>query len=161
MNSSYLPLQVKDQLTSLGKTICVAESLTAGNLCAAIASVSGSSNYLQGGLVAYNLRQKVTLLGVDEKHARAHNCVSPRVAREMAVGVRERFQADIAVATTGYAEPSPDDNVSTPFAFFAINIDGDTTAGKVVAANLTRVEMQEFVVTEVLQAVSERLEGMA
>ena len=157
MTQIQLGLLLKEHLTRLGKTICAAESLTAGNLCATIASASGSSSYFEGGVVAYNLVQKVNLLGVDEQHARANNCVSARVAQEMALGVRNRFNANIALATTGYAERSPENMVESPFAFFAIDIDGEVTTGQICGEGLGRVDMQEFVVKEVLDAAIERL----
>ena len=55
--------------------LAVAESVTAGRIQALIATVSGASNFFEGGLVAYSLSQKVRLLGVDSDHAEAVNCV--------------------------------------------------------------------------------------
>ena len=101
-------------------TLAVAESLTAGNLQALVASVSGSSGYFLGGVTAYSLAQKVRLLGVNRAAARKVNCVSARVAEEMAVGAGKMFGSDFAVATTGYAEPSPADGVAEPFAWWAV-----------------------------------------
>jgi PncC family amidohydrolase len=92
-------------------TLAVAESLTAGQVQARVASVSGASGYFLGGVTAYTLTQKVKLLGVDRRHAKAVNCVSARVAEEMALGACGLFGADVGVATTGYAEASPADGV--------------------------------------------------
>ena len=41
------------------------------------------------------------------------NSISERVAMEMARGVRLLFRSSIAMATTGYAEPAPDDAART------------------------------------------------
>ncbi|HEY8993458.1 MAG TPA: CinA family protein [Lacunisphaera sp.] len=101
-------------------TLAVAESLTAGQVQARIASVSGSSEYFLGGVTAYSLEQKVKLLGVHRAHARSVDCVSQRVAVEMAAGVAKLFGADLAVATTGYAEPAPKKKVRTPHAWWAL-----------------------------------------
>lgn len=101
-------------------TLAVAESLTAGHVQARIAAVSGASDYFLGGVTAYNLEQKVKLLGVNRAHARRVNCVSQRVAVEMAFGVMQRFGADLAVATTGYAEPARAAGVKEPMAWWAI-----------------------------------------
>jgi nicotinamide-nucleotide amidase len=101
-------------------TLAVAESLTAGQVQARIAAVSGASDYFLGGVTAYSLEQKVKLLGVNRAHARLVDCVSQRVAVEMAAGACQLFGADLAVATTGYAEPAPKQRVRTPHAWWAL-----------------------------------------
>jgi nicotinamide-nucleotide amidase len=101
-------------------TLAAAESLTAGHLQVRLASVAGASDYFLGGVTAYTINQKVKLLGVNRAHARAVNCVSQRVAVEMAAGAAKLFGADLAVATTGYAEPSPKQKVRTPHAWWAL-----------------------------------------
>lgn len=101
-------------------TLAVAESLTAGNVQAAVASVAGASGFFLGGVTAYTLVQKVTLLGVDRKHAAKVNCVSARVAEEMALGACALFGSDLGVATTGYAEAAPADGVVVPMAWWAV-----------------------------------------
>jgi nicotinamide-nucleotide amidase len=118
-------MNVEARLKSLMKqtprlTLAVAESLTAGHLQARIAAVSGASEYFLGGVTAYSLDQKVKLLGVNRAHARRVNCVSQRVAVEMAHGVMELFGADLAVATTGYAQPDRAAGVKAPLAWWAI-----------------------------------------
>lgn len=101
-------------------TLAVAESLTCGNLQAHIGRISGASNFFLGGITAYTIDQKVKHLGVDRASAAAVNCVSAQVAEQMARGTVELFGADIALATTGYAEPSPDNGVAVPFAWWAL-----------------------------------------
>lgn len=101
-------------------TLAAAESLTAGQVQARIASVSGASDYFLGGVTAYALEQKVKLLGVNRAHARSVDCVSQRVAVEMAAGAAKLFDADLAVATTGYAETAPKKKVRTPHAWWAL-----------------------------------------
>ena len=101
-------------------TLAVAESLTAGHVQAQIAAVSGASNYFLGGITAYSLEQKVKLLGVNRAHAKRVDCVSQRVAVEMAHGVMQLFGGDLAAATTGYAEPARAAGVKSPMAWWAI-----------------------------------------
>jgi nicotinamide-nucleotide amidase len=101
-------------------TLAAAESLTGGHIQARITAVSGASEYFLGGVTAYSLEQKVRLLGVNRVHAKAVACVSQRVAVEMAAGAVKLFGADLAVATTGYAEPAPKQKVRTPHAWWAI-----------------------------------------
>jgi nicotinamide-nucleotide amidase len=140
-------------------TLAVAESLTCGHVQAAIGAVSGASNYFLGGVTAYSLAQKVKLLGVNRAHARSVNCVSQRVAVEMARGACARFGADVAVATTGYAEPSPADGVKTPLAWWAlchVRRGGRATviSGLVDLPGATRVQAQERVTQEVLRQLA-------
>ena len=97
--------RLADILRRTETSIAVAESLTSGHLQANLGRVSGSSAYFLGGITAYNIAVKADLLGVDRTHAAEVDCVSQRVAREMAAGVQKLFSSDIGIATTGYAEP--------------------------------------------------------
>src|SRR5688572_2412301 len=90
-------------------TLAVAESLTAGQVQARVAAISGASNFFLGGITAYTLEQKAKHLGVDRVAAKRVNGVSAEVAEQMALGVCRLFGADVGVATTGYAEPAPAD----------------------------------------------------
>lgn len=101
-------------------SVAAAESVTGGHVQAMLTSVSGASDYFRGGLTAYTLDQKVKCLGVNRAHAKRSNSVSQQVAVEMAVGAARLFDADLAVATTGYAEPSRENGIKTPVAWWAI-----------------------------------------
>lgn len=124
--------------------LSVAESLTSGNLQALIGSISNSSKYYEGGVTAYSLEQKVNLLKVDEDHARDNDCVSERVATEMAIGVARLFRTDFGIATTGYAEPK---NEKDPYAFIAFYDVANhfSCVEKVDGKGLTRSQMQLYV----------------
>ena len=115
---------IAEILSEKGWTLCVAESVTVGHLQSAIGRIPGASDFFAGGITAYSLNQKVRHLGVDPEIAAKCNCVSDEVARQMATGVGRLFTADIAIATTGYAEPYPEQGVEHPFAFFAIASQG-------------------------------------
>ena len=118
---SRLAAELQDlMLRAPALTVAAAESLTAGHVQARIAAVAGSSAYFRGGVTAYTLEQKVRLLGVDRAAAKKVNCVSAAVAAQMATGALKLFRSDLAVATTGYAEPSPADGVATPHACWAV-----------------------------------------
>ena len=66
---------------------------------------SGCSRYFLGGLIAYHNQVKIKQLGVPETLINEYGAVSLPVAEQMARGVRELFNADIAVSTTGVAGP--------------------------------------------------------
>jgi nicotinamide-nucleotide amidase len=74
-------------------------------LGAAVTSVSGSSAYFVGGVIAYSNDVKTRLLDVDEATLDEHGAVSPETARQMAVGARQATGADIGVSVTGIAGP--------------------------------------------------------
>lgn len=86
-------------------TLSTAESCTGGLVSAAVTDVPGASETVLGGVVAYSNDAKVHLLGVDRALISEFGAVSAEVAEAMARGARERFDADIAVATTGIAGP--------------------------------------------------------
>ncbi len=133
-------------------TLAAAESLTAGHVQARIATVSGASDYFRGGITAYTLEQKVRHLGVDRAHAAAVHCVSARVAEEMAGGACALFGADVAVATTGYAEPAPASGVPAPMAFWAL---ADVREPKQATVRSGRVEFPGASRTEAQARVAE------
>lgn len=87
------------------QTIAVAESCTGGGLGHLITSVSGSSDYFRGGVIAYDNSVKVDLLGVDAEDLAQHGAVSDRVAQQMATGVRSRFNTTWGLSITGVAGP--------------------------------------------------------
>jgi nicotinamide-nucleotide amidase len=131
-------------------TVAVAESLTCGLLQARIGAISGASEFFLGGVTAYSLDQKVRHLGVDRAAAEAVNSVSAAVAEQMARGACTLFGADIAAATTGYAEASPEWKVSVPFAWWGLarrrpGGGFDVSSGRVDCPGLARIAVQERV----------------
>ncbi len=118
---SHAVAELKDLMRRAPRlTLSTAESLTCGRVQSAIASISGASEYFLGGITAYSLDQKVRHLGVDRAAARRVNSVSAEIAEQMAQGACRLFGSDLAVATTGYAEPSKADRVEQPFAWWAL-----------------------------------------
>jgi len=87
-------------------TVSTAESCTGGLLSHVLTGVSGSSQYFMGGVVAYSNQIKSKVLGVRNETLLEHGAVSEETAREMASGIRERFNTDIGLSTTGVAGPT-------------------------------------------------------
>ena len=86
-------------------TLAVAESCTGGLIGHRVTSVSGSSDYFLGGVIAYSNEVKTRELGVRRDVLVKEGAVSEPVAREMASGVRRKFGADIGLGVTGIAGP--------------------------------------------------------
>jgi nicotinamide-nucleotide amidase len=96
---------VVKRLAKKNATLSVAESITGGGLAAVITEVAGSSKVFLGGVIAYADEIKINQLDVDAKTLKKFTAVSEEVAKEMAIGVRKKFNSDYAIATTGVAGP--------------------------------------------------------
>ncbi len=96
--------RIRDIAVKNGKTVSTAESCTSGQIAALLTSVSGSSNYFQGGLVAYQDSVKIKFLSVSEDDIRKYDVVSRQVAEQMVRGACRLFGTDYALASTGYAD---------------------------------------------------------
>jgi nicotinamide-nucleotide amidase len=87
------------------KSLAVAEGVTAGLATRWLGLVPGASAWFHGGLVAYDNRLKVEMLGVPQSLIDEQGAVSSQVAEAMAVGCLMRFRTDLAVSTVGIAGP--------------------------------------------------------
>ena len=92
-----------------GYTLVTAESCTGGGIGAALTDVPGSSAVFKGGIISYTDEVKIAQLCVDADALRKHGAVSEEVARQMAIGAKERLNADCAVSVTGLAGQDGDD----------------------------------------------------
>jgi nicotinamide-nucleotide amidase len=101
-------------------TVATAESLTAGMVASALATVPGASATLQGGVVSYQNEVKSSLLGVDADLLERNGAVDADVARQMAAGARRALHADVGVSTTGAAGPEPHGGKSVGTVFVGI-----------------------------------------
>ncbi|HEX8402198.1 MAG TPA: CinA family protein [Allosphingosinicella sp.] len=97
--------QVVDANRSAGKKIAVAESCTAGLVCAALTEIPGSSDVFEAGFVTYGNGAKTDLLKVSSDVLETFGAVSIATAWAMAQGALSRSGADVAVAITGIAGP--------------------------------------------------------
>jgi len=88
-----------------GWTLTVAESCTGGLLGDVITNLPGSSEYFQGGVIAYSNQVKINLLKVSAELLKKNGAVSPEVALSMARGVRKLLGSSVGVAITGIAGP--------------------------------------------------------
>jgi nicotinamide-nucleotide amidase len=87
-------------------TIAVAESCTGGLITNRLTDVSGSSDYLERGLVTYSNAAKISLLGVPAEIIEKHGAVSEETARLMAEGARKSAGTDLGLSSTGIAGPT-------------------------------------------------------
>jgi len=88
-----------------GWSCATAESCTGGGIALEITSIAGSSDYMQGGIVAYSNDVKLGLLAVSQGTLDSVGAVSEACAREMARGVRHALGTDVGISSTGIAGP--------------------------------------------------------
>lgn len=92
-------------LKNAGKTIALAESCSGGYVSHLITTVPGSSAYFLGAVVPYHNAFKERILGVKSETLSSHGAVSEATVAEMAEGVRQLFNADYGLASSGIAGP--------------------------------------------------------
>ncbi|NUS44044.1 MAG: CinA family protein [Mycobacteriaceae bacterium] len=107
--------EVGDLARDKAVTVAVAESLTAGNVAAALGAAPDSAEWFRGGIVAYSTEVKHQLLDVPDIPV-----VSEAAAIAMATSVRAMMGADVAVAVTGVGGPGPQDGEPAGSVWFAV-----------------------------------------
>ena len=101
-----LNVLVHDLLIESSFTISVAESCSSGFIASELTSISGSSSYFSGGVIAYNDEIKIKILDINKDTIIKESSVSSIVAELMAKNVAKKFNTDFAISTTGYASSS-------------------------------------------------------
>jgi nicotinamide-nucleotide amidase len=105
-----------------GRSVAVAESLTAGALSSALGAAPNSSDWFRGGVVAYASEVKHTLLRVREGPV-----VSEQAAIAMAESTADLLGADVALAVTGAGGPDPQEGQPAGTVWLAVRAGGHTT----------------------------------
>ena len=85
-------------------SLSVAESCTSGTLASLITNTKGASDYFKGGIIAYNNDVKIQLLNVKQTTLEQNTVYSKECVIEMAKGVKQLFQSECAIATSGNLE---------------------------------------------------------
>lgn len=142
------------KLLQKGKTIAVAESVSSGLMQAAFSMMEDASDFFQGGYTVYNIGQKYKHLNVEPIHALSVNCVSQKVANEMAIAVSRSFCSDWGISITGYASPVPESGGKL-FAYYAISHNGHIKAkGKIPGVKDKPFNVQVHYTSTVLKKLS-------
>ena len=146
-------------LTAQKKTLALAESCTGGNIAQRVTNVPGASEIFLGGVVSYANSAKEKFLGVRAETLQQHGAVSEAVAREMALGAREKFNSDFAIAVTGIAGPgggSAEKPVGT--VFIALAAANGVEVRKMLNA-WERATFKDVTATQALEWLRTRLES--
>ncbi|HTH36627.1 MAG TPA: competence/damage-inducible protein A [Pyrinomonadaceae bacterium] len=121
-NGETLEEVVGTLLRESGKTLAVAESCTGGLIGMRLTDVPGSSAYFLEGAITYSNEAKIRTLNVPEKTVAGYGAVSSETAEAMALGIKERANADYGISVTGIAGPdggSDEKPVGTVFIGYA------------------------------------------
>lgn len=89
-------------------TLSVAESFTGGGVSSKLVEIPGVSQVFFEGLNTYANLSKIQRLGVNDMAIKQNGAVSDEVACQMAQGLIESGNCDVAISTTGIAGPSSD-----------------------------------------------------
>jgi nicotinamide-nucleotide amidase len=120
---SELSERIVAALRGRGWSIATGESLTAGMVASTLAEVPGCSDVLRGGVIAYQVDVKESVLGVSDR-AIAQGVVSEQVALELAHGAARTLGARVGVGTTGAAGPQPHDGAPAGTVWVAVWVHG-------------------------------------
>jgi len=106
-----------------GRSIATAESCTAGRVAEVLACVEKASEFLRGGVVAYQEAVKRDLLGVS-----AESVLTGEAAEQMAAGVAQLLSAPVAVSTTGVAGDETEDGTPPGTVYIGTTVDGTVSS---------------------------------
>ena len=139
------------------KTIAIAESCTGGYISHIVTSIPGSSAYFQGAIVPYHNTFKTNLLGVKPETLEKWGAVSEETVTEMALHVREKFNASFGISSSGIAGPdggTPEKPVGTVWLALA---DGDKVFTKKLSLGKKRPQNIQSTGVAAMQLLWERL----
>ncbi len=149
---------LKEILDEKKLTVSTAESCTGGELSRLLTSISGSSTYFLGGIVAYDYHKKIEILGVSEKTIQDKTVVSEEVAQEMSFGAQKLFKTNISLSTTGVSGPNSDEfNNEIGTAFYSIRVNDFEKTNRLHLPHFERNDFSNFVSQRVLQDLVEIL----
>jgi nicotinamide-nucleotide amidase len=141
-------------LRERGLTLAVAESITGGYVAGRICAVPGASEVFRGGVVSYATDVKNKVLGVPEGPV-----VTEEAAMAMAEGVRALLGADVGLATTGVAGPTPAEGLPVGTVCLAVSMgSGGETATLRLPGDRERI--RQFSAISVLDLLRRRLLGL-
>lgn len=111
--------------------IALAESFTGGGIGKRLVEVSGISEVYFEGLNTYSNQAKMERLGVSELTLNQRGAVSAETAYQMAEGLLNTGNCEVAISSTGIAGPKSDNTLKpVGLAYIGIGVDGDVAVYK-------------------------------
>lgn len=145
-----------------GLTIAIAESLTGGKVASALIGVPRASTVVRLGVIAYATEMKRRVLNVDGELLDKRGAVHPKVAKQMASGVRKlaaigRDSATIGVGTTGVAGPDVQDGHDVGTVFISVAFKGEATITRDYRFEGNRRSIRDAATHAALELIAEAL----
>jgi len=103
-----------------GITLSTCESFTGGLMASKICAIDGASQIYLGSIVAYSILAKTNIVHIDPQLIESYGTISPQVVSQMAEKTRLLFNSDYAIAFSGNAGPSAQENKPVGLWFGAI-----------------------------------------
>lgn len=94
------------QLKKNHMTVAFCESCTGGLVSSRFTAIPGASQVFERGIVTYTNNSKIEELNVKESTLKTYGAVSEETAKEMAIGLLNKTNVDMALSITGIAGPT-------------------------------------------------------
>lgn len=94
------------QLKKNHMTVAFCESCTGGLISSRFTAIPGASQVFERGIVTYSNKSKIEELNVKESTLKTYGAVSEETAKEMAIGLLNKSNVDMALSITGIAGPT-------------------------------------------------------
>lgn len=136
-----LPSYIGNTLQHKKQTLAITESCTGGSISKAFVEQKGASTYYKGGITAYDTEIKKALLGISQEILDQYGVTSDKVANQMSQSLKEKFNVDYTIATTGNLDPiSTQGKASKGTFFISITTPQNTYSKEYTLQGNTRLE---------------------
>ena len=150
--------RIYEKLKLKGYKVATSESCTGGLLAGKLINVSGASEIIDMSFVTYSNESKCELVGVSMETIEKYNVVSEEVAKEMAIGARNRAKCQVGLSTTGVAGPKGgDEERPVGTICFGIAIGNEVYTYRHVFKNISRQYIRKKGVKFILNRLDELL----
>ena len=145
-----------DLLKEKKKSVAFAESCTAGNVSAQLASLPGASAVLKGGAVVYDAESKIKVLNIKQELIKTYGTISKEVAENLAENIRILFNSDYGVGITGNAGPNAIEGKDKGLVYIAVS-DSKCTVVEELMLSGDRLKVIEYATQSAYNLLRKRL----
>lgn len=148
----HLVRELHEAVDAAGCTVATAESLTGGQLAAAVSAAPEAGRWYRGGIVAYHPEVKHTLL-----RSPPGPVVTGPTAAAMASSTAQLLGADFGVALTGVGGPEPEEGEPAGTVYLATCARGGSPVVQLFRFDGDPVEVMRQTIEAALRALIARV----